>query len=78
MFKVNSPSWFRSAPCLGKDRLYFSTKPAQRKLAANTCRTECIYVDKCLQFALDNELHIGVWGGKTGPELARMGGADAR
>jgi len=78
MFKVNSPKWFSDAPCRGKDRLYFSSRPSRRKVAANICRTECPHTEACLKFAMDNDLHVGVWGGKTGPELSRMGGSSAR
>ena len=78
MFKIDSPEWFRDAPCIGKDRLYFSIKPTQRKIAANICVTECNHSSECLNYALTNELHVGVWGGKTGPELVRISEKHAR
>jgi len=32
-------------------------------------------MEDCLVMAVENELVIGVWGGKTGPEIQRLVGA---
>lgn len=36
------------------------------------CDEVCGVREACLQFALDNKLTIGVWGGQTGPDLVRL------
>jgi hypothetical protein len=72
MFSIDCPPWYKDAPCAGKDRLFFSAKPASRKLASSICSSECPNTSECLEFAVRNNLTIGVWGGKTGPELSRL------
>ena len=72
MLNKNCPSWFASAPCVGKDRLFFSAHPAKRKIAVSICNADCSFKQLCLDFAVDNNMTIGVWGGKTGPELTRI------
>jgi len=68
---IAAPAWFKDAPCLGKDRLFFSSHPADRKKAVETCKLECPNIAECLAFAIESELILGVWGGKTGPEISR-------
>lgn len=77
MFDLNTPEWFAKAPCIGEDRLFFSAHPSKRRMAVAKCTEECDNTEKCLQFALDNKMTQGVWGGKTGPELSRLLEADA-
>ncbi len=67
----SSPEWFKDAPCIGQDRLFFSSHPRDRKEAKLICQTKCENMLECRQFALEGELVLGVWGGRTGPELAR-------
>lgn len=67
----SAPAWFKDAPCTGKDKLFFSSHPRERKEAVSICNLECENTKKCLSFALESELILGVWGGKTGPEIAR-------
>ena len=71
MIKLSSPEWFESAPCRGNDRTFFSSKPSQRKSAVIVC-DGCAASVQCLDFAVTNKITIGVWGGKTGPELDRL------
>ena len=71
MIRLSSPEWFKDAPCRGDDRTFFSGKPSKRKSAIAVC-SGCSSVEKCLDFAIENNITIGVWGGKTGPELDRL------
>jgi hypothetical protein len=41
------------------------------------CNSECSNRSECLKFAVSEGITIGVWGGKTGPELARLVEDDA-
>ena len=77
MLDLQTPEWFGEAPCVGEDRMFFSAHPSQRRLAVAKCTQECRHSAECLQFALDNKITQGVWGGKTGPELSRLLEADA-
>lgn len=77
MFSLKSPSWFKDSPCSGQDRLFFSSKPSNRRLAVKVCNSECSNRSECLKFAVSEGITIGVWGGKTGPELARLVEHDA-
>jgi hypothetical protein len=77
MFSVKSPYWFKNSPCSGQDRLFFSSKSSNRRLAVKVCNSECDNRSECLKFAVSEGITIGVWGGKTGPELARLVEHDA-
>jgi hypothetical protein len=68
---ANAPKWFKEAPCAGQDRLFFSSHPKDRKEAVEICQLKCDHKTECLRFALESELVLGVWGGKTGPEISR-------
>tara|TARA_B100000902_G_scaffold154129_3_gene150634 strand:- start:17178 stop:17411 length:234 start_codon:yes stop_codon:yes gene_type:complete len=68
---AHAPEWFKEAPCAGQDRLFFSSHPSDRKEAVKICTTDCENTENCLKFALESELILGVWGGKTGPEISR-------
>lgn len=72
MLQINCPSWFKDAPCVGKDELFFSTAPSKRKQAASICNNLCKNKDECRTMAVESNLTIGVWGGLTGPELTRF------
>ncbi len=67
----NTPTWFKDSPCVGQDRLFFSSHPKDRKEAVSICNTKCVNTFDCRQFAIEGELELGVWGGLTGPQLAR-------
>lgn len=72
MLNLNAPGWFKTAPCVGKNQLFFSANPSKRKMAASICKAECEHSAECLNFALEQNITIGVWGGRTGPDLARL------
>jgi len=69
---INNPPWYDNTPCKGQDRLFFSSELKDRSQAKTICKNECSFSGQCLKMAVENELTIGVWGGKTGPEIARM------
>ena len=72
MLNLKMPSWFEDAPCSGQNELFFSSHPSDRKKACRLCVDFCPSVNDCLQFAVSENLKIGVWGGKTGPQLERL------
>ena len=47
---LESPSWFETAACLGKDDLFFSSSPNDRKKAAKVCET-CPHTVECFDYA---------------------------
>jgi hypothetical protein len=69
---IKTPVWYNETPCHGKDRLFFSSDVTDRKEAKFICSTQCPHMSECLVMAVENELTIGVWGGKTGPEIQRL------
>lgn len=71
MLQINCPSWFKAAPCQGNTEIFFSTKPSDRRKAANICKNMCNNTEECRQMAINEGITIGVWGGMTGPELTR-------
>jgi hypothetical protein len=41
-------------------------------MAVSMCNNVCQHTEECLKFALDSGQTVGVWGGKTGPDLVRL------
>jgi len=72
MFNVKVPEWYGSAPCVGEADLFFSSHPSKRRMAVAICDNECAFKSECLNFAVDSKINVGVWGGKTGPDLVRI------
>ena len=69
------PAWMDDAPCKGKTALMYAgtTKGDGTNAAKAICAT-CPHTDACLNFALDNDLPGGVFGGhgpRTRSRLAR-------
>ena len=69
---IKTPDWYNETPCKGQDRLFFSSQISDRSKAKKICEESCPYIKDCLVMAVENELVIGVWGGKTGPEIQRL------
>tara|TARA_Y100000361_G_scaffold65656_1_gene57618 strand:- start:666 stop:887 length:222 start_codon:yes stop_codon:yes gene_type:complete len=69
---LKTPSWYDESPCKGRDRLFFSSELRDRMVAKRICQYECPNRTECLDMALRENMTIGVWGGKTGPELVRL------
>jgi predicted RecB family nuclease len=58
-------------PLKEADKLFFSESPKRIALAKAMC-AECPIVSKCLQFALDEEIEFGIFGGTTPQERKVM------
>lgn len=57
--------WTDRARCRGLDPdQFFVRGAAQARHAVKVC-TRCPVKDQCLQYALDNAIDFGVWGGLT-------------
>ena len=56
-------SWMRSGRCAGLDTATFFPSDGVGVLQAiEICRT-CVVRERCLAYALENGINIGVWGG---------------
>ena len=67
--------WMDGAECVGmtdvffiENRGYAKDKINQAKAICNKCNVRT----KCLEFALDNRMEYGIWGGKTAIERDRI------
>ena len=57
--------WTDQARCRGTDPdQFFVRGSAQARQAIKVC-SRCTVRDACLQYAIDNEVDFGVWGGLT-------------
>lgn len=69
---------FDNANCLsvGDPELFFysgAEKGAKEQInAAKRVCANCFHKDQCLEFALSNEIHYGVWGGLSELERRRI------
>ena len=68
---INLPR-FQSAKCTGDVAdSFFPDSKAELAASLETLRSicySCIHENECLQYALDNEITHGFWGGKTSDE----------
>ena len=66
--------WMDDAACNGMDgTLFFPDRGENNKLAsAKAICARCLVKDECLDFALDNDIYHGVWGGMSGVERQRI------
>jgi WhiB family redox-sensing transcriptional regulator len=67
--------WQDFANCVGitgeGPNLFFVKHAQEIEDAKGVCRT-CLARDACLDFALENLIKVGVWGGTTGRQRARL------
>ena len=71
-FDEEGHSWQDEANCLGVDPdLFFPERGASTREAKEVCRG-CVVREACLEYALANREHDGVWGGATERERRRM------
>ena len=72
--RKNLHPWYRRAACRNSDTsLFFPTRdtpPAAASIALAICQT-CSVREACLQYALDADEKIGIWGGTTGADRRR-------
>jgi len=64
---TSDPAWMAAAACRGLTPNLFHPEPGDSRvtLHAKQVCAECPVADACLQYALDNGMDDGVWGGKT-------------
>lgn len=61
--ELDQRNWTDSANCKDMDKsMFFPSTVGGIKLAKRVCST-CPVSAECLQYAVDNELTYGVWGG---------------
>ncbi len=60
-----------SIPLKEADKLFFSESPKRIAIAKAMC-AECPIVNTCLQFALDEVIEFGIFGGTTPQERKVM------
>jgi WhiB family redox-sensing transcriptional regulator len=58
-------------PLAEADKLFFSESPKRIAMAKDLCAS-CPITAKCLQFALDEEIEFGIFGGSTPQERKVM------
>lgn len=66
--------WMKDAKCagLGNDQFFPDSGETQKCiLACRFCR-DCLVREECLEFALANRIHYGVWGGMSSPRRERL------
>lgn len=62
---MDDTAWVEHARCRGLDpEQFFVRGIAQARPALQVCQ-RCQVKDACLQYALDNDIDFGVWGGLT-------------
>lgn len=66
------PAWYAAAACAGHDTaLWFPEKGDDWRPAIRVCEA-CPVRQECLQHALDHDERVGVWGGLTAGQRARV------
>lgn len=65
-----APDWYEDAACQGRSTsIWFPGRGEAAPIAMRICAI-CIVQVECLQYALDNNIHHGIWGGAS--ERARL------
>lgn len=67
--------WREAAACAEVDGEFFFPEPPDWQSTApakKMCRESCEVREACLQYALVNKIHDGVWGGYAGYERKAM------
>ena len=68
----DQPAWRIKAECRGVDpHRFFPERGEPVRFAKAMCRV-CPVRDECLQYALDNSIEYGVWGGTTHRQRQRL------
>lgn len=63
---MEETDWRLKAECIDADPEVFFPMPGNNGLDAKRICARCDVVDECLQYALENDIEDGVWGGKSG------------
>lgn len=69
---TSAPSWAASAACKGLDSTIFYPATDEDADAAKEVCGGCPVQETCLEHAIDNREHNGVWGGATERERQRI------
>ncbi len=65
-------SWMEQAGCLDSSPdIFFPTGGGGVKIAKAICR-ECVVRENCLDYAIDNNIDHGVWGGASERERRKI------
>lgn len=62
---VTNHDWFARAACKGQDTDLFFVGPGEAIWEALVFCSRCTVRDECLRYAIDNQIPLGVWGGKS-------------
>ena len=65
-------SWWDDALCAQTDPDAFTPDPGGNASAAKRICAECPVRTQCLQYALDNDVRGGIWGGHTDRQRRAM------
>ena len=70
----NDTTWMNDAKCHTNDGITWFPEIGESHLVgvAKKFCGDCFVKDRCLKFALDNEIMYGVWGGKSAAERRRL------
>lgn len=69
---VRELTWWDYAACLGMDPDLFFPERGESVAAAKEVCQDCPVRLTCLQYALDNKEHHGIWGGVSERERRRI------
>lgn len=62
--RFQDPEWMKQAACLGSDpNLWFPERGQDTTYAKSICDNECPVRQECLEYALDNHMMVGIYGG---------------
>lgn len=68
---LDRPGWQALANCRGLPHLFFPTRGESPAEAKAVC-AGCVVRDQCLEAALANNEHWGIWGGTSDRERRRI------
>lgn len=69
---IDYPEWQSSANCLGVgNKIFFVERGSSTKPAKSIC-AQCEVKEQCLEYALDNNIKTGVWGGTDKRQRERI------
>lgn len=69
---TSAPAWAANAACRGLDPTIFYPATEEEADAAKEVCGQCPVAETCLEHAIENREHNGVWGGATEKERQRI------
>jgi WhiB family redox-sensing transcriptional regulator len=72
--------WMKYAACKGADSQVFFAETnwhENHEIARGFC-SECVVRDECLEFAMDNDISHGIWGGLSPSQRKMSRGSNVR